>query len=260
MQKHERAAAYELNKLLAVHGLRAAEHRTSRNHHKFLIEDAAGHVHHVAVATSPSSADDEVRNVVQRARRLIAQDHFVRPEPPTGRVLVTETSITPILPGITTVPDSTVRLRTGEVFLTGTIPSPVEEVGSETDAPAEDPATMKTPAPTKRQQPHTIVKLTFTNRLMIHDRLRAVLRVVGPQEVEYPDGVTDQTIADEFVATFPCTANNVAGLRKEVFGHLVRHPSGSSISPETTQRLERVERLLAALLVRLGTTEQELLS
>lgn len=218
--KHVRDARYELNGLMASMGLQAVGLDQTGKHHKFLLTDAGGHVHHVAFSNSPRTDTIEYRLIMQRARRVAKDPRFALPPPrPPGTVVdISADSVQYHLPGLVgRTPDDTMDLRPlADGMMMAPLHVGIITLSSHDEQPSADEPSLPGETPTMttttklRTPPERIVKCNFTQRLAVHDRLKQVRKYV-------PSPPVDQ------------------------------------------DRLRRLEALLLALCTRLGVTEAELL-
>lgn len=92
-------------------------------------------------------------------------------------------------------------------------------------------------------------KITRTQIIAIHSRLKEVLEVLPEGMCRYADSHNDTTIAKEF----NCSPNSVAGVRRELFGDMLRKalpaqaPDLEPLRQEMVQLNSRYLQILSAL-------------
>lgn len=85
--------------------------------------------------------------------------------------------------------------------------------------------------------------LSFSQRLQVHEALKARVRKLEGETCEYMDP-NDNDRALAAAMPFDCTEHNVAGIRKECFGNLAKVLPGQT---ELQARVAKLERFAARL-------------
>jgi hypothetical protein len=89
--------------------------------------------------------------------------------------------------------------------------------------------------------------LNLRNRMVIAEYLKNVLLPAGENMVMYKEGFDDAAVAT--AVEFPCSTNNVAGIRKELYGNLYRptQKSNDALLLELIDRVAALEAKVAQL-------------
>lgn len=82
--------------------------------------------------------------------------------------------------------------------------------------------------------------LTLKARIEIHEKLKEVIIPLGDGTCTYKDGWNDRLVAERF----KCVENNVAGVRREMFGGLKK--ATTTIATGIEERLTQIEDFLTS--------------